>query len=88
MVWRKKKKEFRELKEKIEKLPSLTIYDLKKSKKLKTDAFNYRLGRVFYQVKKEEWKLLGFISNTISNKKTRWLTHNKEIFALMTALQK
>ena len=43
-----KKEEFNNLKRKIEKLPTLTIYDLVKQKKLKTDASNYELDKVLY----------------------------------------
>ena len=56
--------------------------------KLETDASNYAKGAVLYQWQKEEWKIVGFMSDSMSPPKRNYEIYDKELLAIICALKK
>jgi len=65
----------------------LRILNLTCEKVLKTDALNFAVGACLYQIKNEQQKLIAYQSRKLSESEKRYEVHNKELLAIVKALQ-
>jgi hypothetical protein len=56
-------------------------------KVLKTNASNFTVGACLYQIKDEQQRLIAYQSRKLSEPEERYEVHNKELLAIVKALQ-
>jgi len=86
--WDQKQEEaFNALKKSLSKTAHLVISQSACEKILKTDASDFAVGACLYQIEDEVQKLIAFQSKKLSELKKRYEVHDKELLAIVKALQ-
>ena len=68
--------------------PVLAFPDLDKEFRIEADASNYATGGVLsMKCSNELWRLVAFISKSLSNTERNYEIHNKEILAVVRYLE-
>jgi len=84
----KQEKMFRELKEQFTKEPVLAAPDLDKKLRVEVDASDYAMGGVLLmKVENGRWKLVAFLSKSLTETKRNYEIHNKEMLAIIRGLK-
>jgi len=88
-VWEEsQQKAFDELKGIFTTKPVLAAPDLDKEFQVKTDASNYATGRVLSMKCSDEiWRLVAFISKSLSDIERNYVIHDKEMLAVVRCLE-
>jgi len=86
--WDKEQKNtFHTLKRSFSETAHLRIPNLTCKKVLKTNASNFTVGACLYQIKNEQQRSIAYQSRKLSELKKRYEVHNKELLAIVKALQ-
>jgi len=89
--WRwgnKQQKAFDELKQVFTTKPVLAASDLDKEFRVKADASNYATGGVLsMKCSDKKWRLVAFISKSLSNTEWNYEIHDKEMLAVVRCLE-
>jgi len=75
------------LKKSLSRTAHLVISQSACKKILKTDASDFAVGACLYQVKNEVQRFIAFQSRKLSEFKKRYEIHDKELLAIVKALQ-
>jgi hypothetical protein len=87
--WTKSQQEsFEELKYKLTEAPVLALPNLTDQFRVEVDASGYALGGVLSQKQNGKWKPIAFISRTMSPAEVNYEIYDKELLAIMYALDK
>ncbi len=86
--WDKKQKNaFHTLKKSLNRTAHLRILNSTCEKVLKTNTSNFTVGACLYQIKDEQQRLIVYQSRKLSKSEKRYEVHNKELLAIVKALQ-
>jgi len=86
--WDKEQKDaFHALKESLNRTAHLRILNSTCKKILKTDTSDFTVGACLYQIKDEQQRLIVYQSRKLSEPEKRYEVHNKELLAIVKALQ-
>jgi len=86
--WDKKQKNvFHALKKSLSRTAHLRILNSTCEKVLKTNTSNFAVGACLYQIKNEQQRLIAYWSRKLSESKKRYEVHDKELLAIVKALQ-
>jgi len=86
--WDKKQKDaFHTLKKSLSRTAHLRILNLTCKKVLKTDTLNFAVGTCLYQIEDEQQRLIAYQSRKLSEPEKRYEVHDKELLAIVKALQ-
>jgi len=86
--WDKKQKNaFHTLKKSLNRTAHLRILNSTCEKILKTDASNFTVSACLYQIKNEQQRLIAYQSRKLSEPEERYKVHDKELLAIVKALQ-
>ena len=80
-------KAFETLKSTITSAPVLSFPDHNKPKMVETDASKYAYGAVLSQLEDGTWKPLAFMSRTMQPAEVNYDVHDKELLAIIKALE-
>jgi len=78
---------FHTLKRSLSRTAHLRILNSACEKVLKTDVLNFAVDACLYQIKDEQQRLIAYQSRKLSKLKKRYKVHNKELLAIVKALQ-
>ena len=78
---------FQKLKELILQEPILKTFDQDKEAIVKTDAFDFAIDTRLYQIHDDKKHPIAFISKKLQDVETRYPIHDKELYAIVFALQ-
>jgi len=68
--------------------PVLVVPDLNKELKVEADVLNYATGEVLsMKCSDEKWRLVAFISKSLSETEQNYIIHNKEMLAVVRCLE-
>jgi len=68
--------------------PVLAVPDLNKELKVEADVLNYATGEVLsMKCSDEKWRLVAFISKSLSETEQNYIIHNKEMLAVVRCLE-
>jgi len=84
---REQKNAFHTLKKSLSGTAHLRIPNLTCKKILKTNASDFAVGACLYQIEDEQQRLIAYWSRKLSELKKRYEVHNKELLAIVKALQ-
>ena len=90
MVQQQRKKEqeaFENLKNKYLQDPVLKIFDTEKLSRIETDALDLAIGACLIQEYKGKWHLVVYISRKLSLAEQNYDIYNKELLAIVAALE-
>ena len=90
MVQQQGKKEqeaFENLKNKYLQDPVLKIFDTEKLSRIETDALDLAIGACLIQEYKGKWHLVVYISRKLSLAEQNYDIYNKELLAIVAALE-
>jgi len=76
------------LKQKITTQPVLALPRREGKFRVKVDASGYTIGGVLSQEQEGKWKLVAFLSRTISSAKRNYEIYDKELLAIVEVLDK
>jgi len=65
----------------------LRILNLTCEKILKTNTSNFAVGAILYQIEDEQQRFIAYQSRKLSELKKRYEVHDKELLAIVKALQ-
>jgi len=86
--WDKKQKNaFHALKESLSRTAHLRILNSTCKKVLKTNASNFTVGACLYQIEDEQQRPIAYWSRKLSEPEERYEVHDKELLAIVKALQ-
>jgi len=86
--WDKKQKNaFHALKRSLSETAHLRILNSTCKKVLKTNASNFTVGACLYQIKNEQQRLIAYQLRKLSESEKRYEVHDKELLAIVKALQ-
>jgi len=89
LVWSDEcEKNFVQLKQKLSASPTVYLPDVNRPFRLTTDASDFAMGAVLYQVVDGEKRINEFLSKTFSATEKRYATIEKEATAILVALEK
>jgi len=69
------------------KKPILKMFDLKKSRRMEIDALDLVIDACFNQLYEGMWHLVAYYSRKLSLAKQNYDIHNKELLAIVVALE-
>jgi len=78
---------FHALKKSFSETAHLRILNSTCEKILKTDTSDFAVGACLYQIKNEQQKLIVYQFKKLSESEKRYEVHDKELFAIVKALQ-
>jgi len=78
---------FHTLKKSLNRTAHLRILNSTCEKVLKTDASDFAVGTCLYQIKDEQQRLIAYQSRKLSESEKRYEVHDKELLAIVKALQ-
>ncbi len=84
---KEQKNAFHALKKSLSGTAHLRILNLTCEKILKTDASNFTVGACLYQIKDEQQRFIAYQFRKLSEPKKRYEVHDKELLAIVKALQ-
>ena len=68
--------------------PVLAVPDLNKELKVEADVLNYATGEVLsMKCSDEKWRLVAFISKSLSETEQNYIIHNKEMLVVVRCLE-
>lgn len=91
VVWKWEKKEemaFMELKAAVTSAPVLALPTDVGAYRVECDSSDFATGAVLLQLQDSKWRPLGFLSKSLSNVERNYKIHDKELLAVMRALDK
>jgi len=78
---------FHTLKKSFSRTTHLRILNSTCKKVLKTNTSDFTVGACLYQIKDEQQRLIAYQSKKLSESKKRYEVHDKELLAIVKALQ-
>jgi len=84
----KQEKAFKKLIEKFIQKPVLAAPDLDKKIRMEVDVSDYAMGSVLLmECEDGKWRLVAFLSNSLSKIERNYKIHNKEMLAIIRGLE-